>query len=468
VGALAITDYPEDWVNDVDKNLELATLFRLLGPVFIEQIQNNELLQQSEWSTINQEVHKIFSKLKSQINASTTQLNQSALFQQVIEGVSFQLKSYGFIAKLDSQTHEFEILGIHGYPKEVSDRLLNGRIFALPENEQGPVPLAINRKQTVIVSDVRLLRGVLHENTNFFFDRAGTRSCAAVPIFESKTDALGSLQEKTIWGILFLERNITEPFTLKSTTGLEQVSDEIDNLLSDVNQKLIFEKTQKALSSLLPERVLQKVIDQKLEREEDYGTLLMIDLKESTKIALEVGSDVWLKNAQSLLPTIDEIARRHNLTLQTFIWDAFYLTYSSETPSEQVVVRMLDFINEISQEIEKWYQQHYGSLFLNSGIRKQKARFCLTFGDTSRGFVEGKTRSWSIVGGEMSCISKFEDVCKKLDGVVFADESIRAGLDPLVWNSTNQQVPSTRRNIYVASVSWQDLMQRGFPNTKAA
>ncbi|MBI3557196.1 MAG: GAF domain-containing protein [Deltaproteobacteria bacterium] len=459
VGAIAFTDYPTQWANDPQKNSELQAIVNLLQPLLIESMTSEALVHRSELVESISEIQTSISKLSSSFETNPSDTRQSEHhYQTIIEKIAEKLDAFGYIAKLDPNTRQFEILGITGYPKEVHDRLTMGRLFALRENEQGPLALAVNREQPVIVTDVQLWKQVLHENTNTFFQKSGTKSCAAIPIYKTIRDQVGAVIEKAIWGVIFLERRSEAPFTLQYSRALSLLANSIDEFIEHIDQKQALERTKKVLSAFVPQRILDRVINENIELEKDQGFLVMLDLKNSTKISLEVGSETWTRNVQILIPSIEKICHKYRLQLQLAIWDAFYLTLSTPTPSAQDVIEILAFVNEIVPVIDDWYTTHYEKLSFTETSSEQKARFCLTYGDISRGFSVGTTRNWTIVGNEMASISKFEDVCKKLSGVIFADDSLVEQINTSYWKNTGSCTPSTSRKIYVLPGSWSDYL----------
>lgn len=429
IGAIAFAEYSEDWAESHHHTFLMKYLTQTLEASVVEQIHANDWKNRGEWSKMLLEAQSHLPSAKS--------LNEAHII------LCRSLKCFGFLASLDHFSRLFTLHAIDGYPTEVDERLRNGRIYALRENEQGPIAIAANQQRTVIIPDVKLLWGVLHENSKIFFERSGTQSCAGVPIFKG----LKGSSNRELWGVLFLERGLGEPFTLEARAALEQIANEFTELLDRFEQEKVTNDALKMLSTLVPPRLLERVISEGMQREDDFGTFVMLDLKDSTKIATHVGSENWLKTARSLAGPLEELAIKHGLSWHYFNWDAFYFTRSSKCPNEEDLDRVLSFFDEAYSIIQKFYVTNFSDYGEYSGASSRVARLCITHGDISRGFQDGATRVWTMVGSEMSAMTKLEDLCKRIDGTVFCDETMAPALDSN-WHDTKQKVPSTGRAIF--------------------
>lgn len=429
VGAVAFTDYPQSWIKSPVRTFLMRHLTGTLESNLIEQIHARGWRSKGQWSEKLLEIQKRLLGAKNLEEAHAI--------------VCDVLSCFGFLASLDPDSRLFSLHAIQGYPSEVDERLRSGRIYAHRENEQGPIAIAANQKKCVIIPDVKLLRSVLHENTNMFFEKSQTHSCVGIPVFSPVSNGF----DRQLWGVLFLERSTGEPFTLDAKSALEQIGSEFSELLKNLDQQKVTNQTLKALSSFVPERVLQRVIHEQLERENDTGILVMIDLKSSTKIALKFGSEYWLERARALAEPLEKEAAQFGLNWQYFNWDAFYFTLSTPKPNTNDLIQIVEFFEKANILIQEMYAKYYSTHGSYGDPSESVARVCITYGDISRGFLQGATRIWTIVGSEMAAISKFEDLCKRLDGSVFCDGSLFEAIDSN-WMDTGVTIPSTGRKIY--------------------
>jgi len=309
--------------------------------------------------------------------------------------------------------------------------------------------LAVNEKKTVIVPDVKLLKPVLHENTNIFFETSRTESCAAIPIFISQSDDLGETASKELWGVLLLESHKSNPLTLSLRYNFDGLSNTIANIISSQIDKTTLSRTKRALADFVPENAITTIINGNHETENDQGYLVLVDLKGSTTLALRHGSNYWTKAMNEVSPKLEKICEQKGFKLQLLIWDAFFITLSTDKQTKKKVSKIVELIEELKQEIQLLYTNRFGF-----SDHDQKARFCFTYGDISRGLASGKTKSWTITGSEMATISKFEDYCKRLNGITFCDESIDEKTLDTKFRITEHKIPSSNRSIYIHQSDW--------------
>jgi len=205
-----------------------------------------------------------------------------------------------------------------------------------------------------------------------------------------------------------------------------------------------------------------------LREEKEQGLLVMLDLKDSTKIAVRVGSEHWRSKVAELSPQVEAVAAKYGLVLQIVIWDALYLTRECRGQEGGLLEDVLAFARDAVALVDAWYRTSWSPHVpdILSGQR-QRGRICISFGDVSRGMANGPTSNWTIVGGEMAAVSKMEDVCKKVDGVVFADASLESILGGRNWRETGHIVPNTQRMVFALKRSWQELVESEGPDDNA-
>jgi hypothetical protein len=142
------------------------------------------------------------------------------------------------------------------------------------------------------------------------------------------------------------------------------------------------------------------------------------------------------------------------MELQDFKWDAFIFTLSTLEKNNSASQNILDFFSQAALLVENWYNEELASVSQSNLETGQKARCCVTFGDITRGFSGGTTKVWTLIGAEIAAVSKMEDVCKRLDGVIFFDETALPDETVAQFTYTNSIVPGTGRMIFKGSFSW--------------
>jgi hypothetical protein len=439
-GALAITGYTEAFATPGEDAVEQRSISRLLADQIKSVCRAESSRNKSEWSALNDKFHK-------SLSISDLVLSSENIYAMFAELISTLANASVFVAKLDSNSRKFEMLGIYGFDPFVKERFTKGTLYAHKENEQGPIALAVNRKKPVIISDVRLLKGVLHENSNLFFEKNETVSCAGIPIFFHGT--------QDVWGVLWLERNKNQnALNLLAEETLVSIANSISQYINLQDKQRQLTRTTETLQGFVPERILNDVLHNNLIKEDDHGYLVMLDLKGSTKISLEKGSDFWLGAAKKLVPILRNLALTYGMELQDFKWDAFIFTLSTLEKNNSASQKILDFFSQAALLVENWYNEELASVSQSNLETGQKARCCVTFGDITRGFSGGTTKVWTLIGAEIAAVSKMEDVCKRLDGVIFFDETALPDETVAQFTYTNSIVPGTGRMIFKGSFSW--------------
>jgi hypothetical protein len=150
-------------------------------------------------------------------------------------------------------------------------------------------------------------------------------------------------------------------------------------------------------------------------REEEFGVLIVADLKGSTKLAQKWGDKKWLDFTADILKDFELIGKKHDFLLQTFKWDAYFFTAAGDGHPEQA-----DHLKALYSEMDAIIQAKFPNYFATEeAIPGEMMRVCVTEGDISRDIIEGKQNQWDIVGVAMAEIAKFESAVKQLSGHLF-------------------------------------------------
>jgi hypothetical protein len=348
-------------------------------------------------------------------------------------------------------THQVRVKFIRGFPQRVEERWLKGFLRATPDNLYGPLARGIHGKTAYIVPDVEVIKPFIHENTVAYYNEANTVSCFAIPIFERGA-------KDTVIGVLYAESSESN-FDEGHRFALERLGTVVERLLQAYRDRKEIEKATTALSRFIPRTHVFALINGSQVTERDHGYLLMIDLKGSTQFSLKHGSDAWLARVEILQRRIREKVDSYSMTLQTFSWDAAFITLTSDSESIEAEEKILHLSKALAQSIQEWATD---DKLLSEfwAIDHQKARFCLTFGDISRGLASGTTETWTVTGESMAVIAKMEAECKKLEGVFFSDFDLTAARKNLGFGSTGTIIRGVNREVIFCFTEWQQFLEQ--------
>jgi hypothetical protein len=307
-GAIAISGYDKSVVDIQEFNIEQKAILRVVVDNLRSLLKKEESFQKSFWNELFITSNNIISELTVLAEDETFPL------AEVASELSRVLDASIFIAQLDLVSRKFAMKGIHGFDAFVQERFIKGTVYANLDNEQGPIALAVNRKQPIIISDVQLLKDVLHENSVQFFAKNNTLSCAGLPIFNPGTSE--------VWGVLWLERSKSLlPFDSLSEGPLTSLAAAVSLYIQRREKDQSIAAATSTLHTFIPFEVFDDVINNGKTREDDHGYMMMLDLKGSTKISLEKGSDFWLAEAAKIKQPLTDLGEKYGFKLREYKWD---------------------------------------------------------------------------------------------------------------------------------------------------
>jgi class 3 adenylate cyclase len=342
------------------------------------------------------------------------------------------------IMELNPSNRELKIMGIGGFNDLATAAYKRSQFFAVSNNEQGPVALAVNKRRTITIPDTQWLSGVLHPSTLRTFELSDTRSCAVVPIFSKGHD-------HNVWGLLWIESKLPGFFMPQTEDGLALLGSSVQNYVSTLYLQAAASRVTRALQGFVPNKVLNKVISGEPARETDCGLLLMADLKESTRISRAVGSDKWQEFTKRISPEVELLAIKRGYVLQAVVWDAFYLTKTALSPPSSLEEEV-DLALELNTLFWSRMQDFFPAGLLEES--HERARFCVTFGDTTRDLRSALNDHWTIIGTAMASVSKLEQACKGKEGWLFASSSLFTRAEQWGWEETNTRVSGTDEIVF--------------------
>ena len=442
IGAISFTDYDANLCKDEFEKLELSTTVNHLFSFIAQAAANQSSSANEGWDHACIAVAEKISELKNvpTIGGPNVQLSM------ITSLIASELQVGVFIGRLDPVSRKVELHSIAGYNEEAETAYKQTQFYAVSHNEQGPIALAINRGQIVSVGDVGLIASVLHAISIKVFAIAGTKSCAAIPISGegSSLSENGFVNSKDAWGVIWLESKEIGRFSPRSESGLKMIQSAIETLLLHGQVMETTSRATLALAGFVPDHVLPRLLRGQSVREEEEGYLLMADLLESTQLSRQIGADAWHEFISQTSPTIKAIAVKYGFTLQAVVWDAFYFTRGCRSRYSEIVNTI-----EFSEELLIAFGKAIASIPGYAGEKaKQRARFCLTYGDITRDAKLAFTHHWTIVGASMAMVHKLEQACKGISGWFYVSESAVQSDPGPMWTLLDQSVKGTGEKIY--------------------
>ena len=346
-------------------------------------------------------------------------------------------------------THQLKPRYILNYPENIASRFQSGFLRALPDSTFSPLSQGVHSDRIYSCPDVNILKPFLHENTVQYYEETKTISCFAFNV-------LMRVNGNDVRAVLYVESSSVR-FDEHFKPAIQKFRGSVDSLLRsiDISDQLI--KATSALSRFIPRHHVFSLMSGATVVEKDRGYLLMVDLKGSTKFSLKHGSDAWLARVEKLQTAIRPPIEEMGMTLQTFSWDAAFITLSSGNVSRQSRLSLESLACDIGKRIETWagedplLREFWAS-------DDQKARFCITYGDISRGLTVGTTETWTVTGESMAVIAKMESECKKIEGVLFTDDDPSEEGLRLAYTQTGIKIRGVGREILFRHSTWSEFL----------
>ena len=432
VAILGLTNYPETLAQHPFEKLKLETFFNLMLPTLSEAVNSSSLIGDAEWQ-----------ESCAKLSESIHMMDGNSNFQQVSEKIREQLSFGNFIARLDPGTRRLHVIGSSYESEEAAQLYRDLEFYAVSHNEQGPAPIAVNQKKIVTIANTTWIEEVLHPQSIQTLSKSGTRSCAAVPIF---IPGIEHKETDEVWGVLFLESPRAGAFTLRQEKGLTKLANAIQGLLKKMQTQYDSNKAKETLQDLLPPAVYKRIIDSQPIREEEYGLLLMADLRDSTKISRIIGADAWNLWIRDLAKLVAKISQKYDFSLQNVVWDAFYLTRPLGAPGDSDITNAIQMADELNQLF--FLEQTRKFAHVLDSTDYVRSRFCLVHGDTTRDMTGILNSQWAIVGTAMASVSKLEQTCKGLRGWFFVGFPNGDILPYGAWQVVDKTVPGTGDKIF--------------------
>lgn len=444
IGAIAFTDYSPNIANSSSAQEELETLIDIVKPYIVNILSKRKLDRDTKEKDRRLGISEDINSIRSRIVSSSQ--NEKELLHKSLSAICNRIGTSGFIGKIEQESREISVQSIYGYTKDIEKKFKQNKFFAYSKNLQGPLPLAVNRKETIIVSDLKLIKSVILKHSYEILQESKANSCACIPIILEKNENNTLFESETIvWGVLWLQ--VEAPFSLgiKDKPLLDLLGRLISDTVESLEKNKKYMNTIDALEEFVPQHIASKIINNEEAVEEEDGYLIMIDLKNSTGIAEKIGSDGWKAFVQKLTPEIRTIFNQEGIKIQKTVWDAFYLTTKKDAPDKIYSEKVTRLCFKALEIINFQYQSELGI----KTESEHQARICIVHGDISRGMSVGENANWTIIGKSMAKVSKLEQECKSLDGAIFITESMVDTIpNKFIISDTSRILETTQEKIY--------------------
>lgn len=290
--------------------------------------------------------------------------------------------------KLEGKTEYLSSL--NKLTKEYLDHPLN---LDINKNQYGPVLISMYDKKDVLLDGLDSICEKFHPKTVEILNKNNVKSII------TKYLKIGDKDAVLVCFIKDISKDIFE------------YEDRLNALTKYINSNYVTKKMSFTLGSFLPQKSILKIINSEDTYEVDHGYLIMLDLKNSTKISKQISADKWLESIVRYIDEFKEICHRYNVNFVSFEWDCFLFSLSSKEILSFACLK--DFINECNLLVTKIYKNECLVLVGMFDNQDQYCRFCISYGDISRDVYEmGTSKKWGVVGNTMAQVSKLESKCK--------------------------------------------------------
>jgi hypothetical protein len=407
IGAIALTDY---------ESTQFSTSLNYSTFLFCLDILKGLLVEHLLTSPKTESLNKI-AKLNRQINLHD--LTKSDSVASLVDSFGEILnRTFGWriiSATLPNPDYLLSIGKVFSFDPEIEKQVLAGKIYALEENRQGPLALAVHERKPVIVPNTKWLEGVVHANTTKFFNVHGTKTAAFVPVLgpDGFPVAVYWIEGVKDSEITYSDRELFSAFM---STLAERIK------LMKADSKVLL--SHQSLAQFMPQYLVEDYLAGKEVSEDDHGFLMMFDVKGSTNLSNTISFPEFKSEMDKLKGLIMPKLLERNWVMRQFVWDGFEFTYTSEEEKSEKID-----VQELLSLIEPIFDQWKAELIARHGespqTRDVSFRICFTYGDTSRGIViEGEIQKWSFNSDAIAVVSKVEQAAKALPGKVFCDSSM--------------------------------------------
>ena len=418
IGAIALTEYDH---HQFESSLNYATFIFCLD--ILRGLLVEHLLTSPKTESLNK-IKKFFEFINS-----TPLIGKITVESEMIFFADAMTSIFGWrvaSGRIDNVDRLWQVNKINNFDERVKDQVLKGKIYAHKDNRQGPFALAVHEIKPVIVPNTKWLEGVVHENTIKFFNIHATKTAAFVPVIRENSD-----NTKSVIGVYWIEGVRGSEITYSDRELFNSMMKTISDRLQRIDSAEEISRSRSSLAQFVPQHLVDAVMRGEVAAEKDHGYLLMFDLKGSTRLAHKISNDSFRTVVADLKDQMKNALLQSNWVLQQYEWDAFYFTKTADASNQLDINSVHNILDLIFENWKSGIILEYGE---STELESLSYRICFTYGDTSRGIVqEGATQAWTFTGNAIAVVSKVENESKKLNGQIFADDSILSVSTLVEW-----------------------------------
>lgn len=418
IGAIALTEYDH---HQFESSLNYATFIFCLD--ILRGLLVEHLLTSPKTESLNK-IKKFFEFINS-----TPLIGKITVESEMIFFADAMTSVFGWrvaSGRIDNVDRLWQVNKINNFDERVKDQVMKGKIYAHKDNRQGPFALAVHEIKPVIVPNTKWLEGVVHENTIKFFNIHATKTAAFVPVIRENSD-----NTKSVIGVYWIEGVRGSEITYSDRELFNSIMKTISDRLQRIDSAEEISRSRSSLAQFVPQHLVDAVMRGEVAAEKDHGYLLMFDLKGSTRLAHKISNDSFRTVVADLKDQMKEALLQSNWVLQQYEWDAFYFTKTADASNQLDINSVHNILDLIFENWKSGIILEYGE---STELESLSYRICFTYGDTSRGIVqEGATQAWTFTGNAIAVVSKVENESKKLNGQIFADDSILSVSTLVEW-----------------------------------
>jgi class 3 adenylate cyclase len=323
----------------------------------------------------------------------------------------------GFVGEVERASGKIRVLKSIGYTKEVGEFLGRLQFNAVDLGEsKGPVPIAVTEQRIVVIDDIEVLKPHLTEYSQELLSWSEAKSLAVIPKNVTSANSKEGF-------VIYFESSEVARFGPEVVSLLTAFTDAFIEALVEMRSQVSAREANKILERAIPVRVIENIRKGRPVREERQGFLLCADIRGSTKLYRALGS----ADFTALISRISDklvscCAEFPSSELDVVTWDAFFISAENSLGPGQfldLAVKCGQACDQILRDLGRRYQD------LDLGVR-----VCITAGDVTRDLSLGINSSWTIVGGAMAEVCKFEAKVKSRGSGVFVDPLVGAQFQP--------------------------------------
>lgn len=437
-GAISFSDFNNSKEELIEKTDEIKVYIESYMDLITNYLIHNKNLEITIESKLHEEISKDISD-KLLLSSSIYEANET-----LVTTFSHRLSCIVMLFEFQENDRRLTLTHSSGMENELELEWKKVPFRARIENKTSPFAVAINEKRSIFIKNISSYFSIFKsKHSQILFEKSQTKGFYCTPLISySKIDSL----------LVLLENNDT-PFFGNSLSEVISTSVNYYNFkFREFSLLNTHQKTDELLGKFVPQFVKDKILQGEEAIEEDFGILLMVDLKMSTKIS-SISSeyaDLFVDCVDELRTILTEYANNIDYVLQRVNWDAIYFTFSYRNNKKLDWEELEKFANLIRSKTNELYTKYFPKLQFSPSFQNEDCcRIVFTEGDISRSVMnKGNTSSWGIHGTTMAQVCKLEEFCKGKNGFFFTLKNVVNNYSLKGWHSTGEKFESVGEEVY--------------------